>query len=106
MAVLRPRAGLTPFPDCKAQTQDFSPSPPESEAKNVVSPDSGYSEDGVGFVFDDDLADVDLGVDWGGQVPGFMPAVQVVLGEVGDFELADDFLDFDGNLDLDEYRLS
>ena len=106
VAVLRPRAGLSPFPDCKAQTQDFSPSPPESEAKNVVSPDSGYSEDGVGFVFDDDLVDVDLGVDWGGQVPGFMPAVQVVLGEVGDFELADDFLDFDGNLDLDEYRLS
>jgi hypothetical protein len=105
VAVLRPRAGLSPFPDCKAQTQDFSPSPPESEAKNVVSPDSGYSEDGVGFVFDDDLADVDLGVDWSGRVPGFMPAVQDVPGEVGDFELADDFLDFDGNLNLDEYAL-
>jgi hypothetical protein len=108
VAVLRPRAGLSPFPDCKAQTQDFSPSPPESEAKNVVSPDSGYSEDGVGFVFDDDLADVDLGVDWSGRVPGFMPAVQDVPGEngeVGDFELADDFLDFEGNLNLDEYSL-
>jgi hypothetical protein len=107
VAVLRPRAGLSPFECYETQKCDVSPSPPESEAKNGVSPDSGCSSDGAGHVFGD-LADVDLGVDWSERVPGFVPAVQDMPGKsVGAsvLELADDFLDFDGNLNLDEYAL-
>jgi hypothetical protein len=108
VSTLRPRAGgLSPFPNSYGYQ---SPSP-ESEAKNEVSPESGTSSDGAGYVFDD-LADVDLGIDWSGQVPGFTPAVQDVPEKgVGAsvLELADDFLEFDGNLDLNldlsEYSL-
>lgn len=109
VAVLRPRAGLSPFRAACEPLAYGSSSSPESEVKDtVVSPGSGDSSDGAGLVFDD-LADVDLGVDWSGQVPGFIPAVRDVSGKsvrAGVFELADDFLDFDGNLNLDEYRLS
>jgi hypothetical protein len=106
VSVLRPRSGLSPFLDCEPQINDLSPSP-DSEAKNGVSPDSGLSSDGAGYVFDD-LADVDLGIDWSGPVPGFAPAVQDHPGksvEASVLELADDFLEFDGNLNLDEYSL-
>lgn len=104
--VLRPRAGLSPFPNSEPLKCGFSPSP-ESEAKMGISPDSGVSSDGAGYVFDD-FADVDLGIDWSAQVPGFTPAVQDVTGKNGDagiFELADDFLDSDSNLNLGEYSL-
>jgi hypothetical protein len=106
VSVLRPRSGLSPFLACEPQTNDLSPSP-DSEAKNGVSPDSGLSSDGAGYVFDD-LADVDLGIDWSGPVPGFAPAVQDHPGksvEASVLELADDLLEFDGNLNLDEYSL-
>jgi hypothetical protein len=109
VAVLRPRAGLSPFPNCKMQKEDVvSPSPPESEAKNGVSPESGCSSDGMGYVFDE-LADVDLGIDSSGWVPGFIAAEQDMHGktvEASVLELSDDFLDFDSNLNLDEYSLS
>jgi hypothetical protein len=85
-----------------------SPSPPESEAKNGVSPESGCSSDGMGYVFDE-LADVDLGIDSSGWVPGFIAAEQDMHGktvEASVLELSDDFLDFDSNLNLDEYSLS
>jgi len=106
VSVLRPRAGLSPFPGPEMVIYEFEPSP-ESEGRTGLSPESGTSSDGAGYVFDD-LADVDLGVDWGGQVPGFAPAVQGVPKEdvhADVLELPDDFLDFDGNLDLDEFSL-
>jgi hypothetical protein len=111
VSVLRPRAGLSPFRAFEPLKYDFELSP-ESEGKTrVVSPESGTSSDGAGYVFDD-LADVDLGVDWSGQVSGFTPAVQEIPTkslEADVLELADDYLEFEGNLDLNldfnEYSL-
>jgi hypothetical protein len=92
VSVLRPRAGLSPFPGPEPVIYELEPSP-ESEDRTGLSPESGTSSDGV---------------DWGGQVPGFAPAVQGMPEEdvhANFLELADDFLDFDGNLDLDEFSL-
>ena len=108
VSLIKPRAGLSPFPNPEPPKYNLSPSP-DSEIKTGLSPESGVSSsDGAGYVFDD-LADVDLGIDWSGQDLEFTPAAQDMSGKNigGDIlELADGFLDFDGNLNLDEYCLS
>jgi len=103
VSVLKPRAGLSPFPSSEPPPKhDFSLSPPDSETKTGISDESGCSSDGASYVFDN-LADVDLGIDWSEQGLGFTPVAQDISEKnVGGnvLELADDFFDFDGTLNF------
>ncbi|KAL1583162.1 hypothetical protein WHR41_07979 [Cladosporium halotolerans] len=69
--LVRPRSGLTPFSDnANAEGTEFESS--ISPDVNSISPNENMT-----FTLDD-FADVDLSVDWGGQLPGFASAVRGV----------------------------
>lgn len=75
----RPRSGMSPF----TSSDELWSVPPtvESSADAELSP--SLEPDGAAFELDD-YADVDLSIDWGGQLPGFAAAVRGTTGEIAD----------------------
>lgn len=104
VTVIRPRAGLSPFPNADTPQCGFPISPP-IQTKDEFSPSPPSADEAILAV--DDFADVDLNVDWGAQAPGFATAVQGLPEKnVGSEVLElDDFLSYDGSLNHVEYPL-